>query len=525
MAWRKIIVVKTLPHPIVLLDARAIDFLPYGVGRYAREMAKRLPALRPHWKWLILRHDLAPHIARWAGNGAMTIYDPMPYDDYPVEQQRWQVLYEKYRPDLIHSLWFHTAEAADCIRVLSVQDIIALKGYPDFRTERFISRQPWYYRSLEAADALAVSSLNTLRDIEDLMHFPAPAVRHIPLACSESFKRPSATALAAVRKRYHLPSVYFFASGHYQNAYKNFQLILSAHSRLAGRMATPPCLVVTGKGPVPQHTNLLHLGFVPDRDMAAVIGGATALIYPSKDEGFGLPILEAMTCGTPVLCSHAGSIPEVAGDAAIYFDPSNSCELADGMQVLLDYPSLRDVLVAKGRRRARQFSWVRTAAETVNLYEHLFGQPRPVRHPSCKVDWTKALLADKLPPPSSQPRTPGRFFPPAHQLMGRGDAKSARSLLEQEIRAFPHNLDALRELGKCLKLSGRWEKAAATFMRMLTTAEHLQAPEHLRSATFHLGECLLNLGRKKQAVRQFQRCLEIQPNHKTARMLLRLASK
>ena len=513
---------KRTPQPTLLLDARAIDFLPYGVGRYAREMAERLPLLRPDWNWLILRHDGAAKQTPRNRRGAKVIYDAMPYDDYPVEQQHWTSLYARYRPDLIHSLWFHTAEAADCIRVLSVQDVIALKGYPDFRTERFISRQPWYYRSLEAADALVVSSLHTLQDVEDMMHFPPDAIRHIPLACSDSFKKPSAKAIASVRKRYHLPAVYFFASGHYRNAYKNFDLILWAQSLLAGRKSKPPCLVVTGKGHTPSHDGVIHLGFVPDRDMAAIIAGSVALIYPSKDEGFGLPVLEAMACGTPVLCSYAGSIPEVAGKAAIYFDPSDPQELADAMQSILDQPALRRDLSEKGRVRALQFSWDRTAKKTVALYEHLLKQPRPKREPSCRVDWSSALLADKLPPPSPQPRTPGRFFQYAQKLIQQGHLRAAQTLLRQEAATFPNNPDALRELGKCLKLAGQWKKAAGIFSRMLKVAERLQAPDHLRSATFHLGECLLKLGKNKQAAQQLRRCLKIQPDQASAARLLAL---
>ena len=109
-------------------------------------------------------------------------------------------------------------------------------------------------------------------------------------------------------------------------------------------------------------------GYVDDADLPALYSAATAFVYPSLYEGFGLPPLEAMACGTPVVCSNAASLPEVVGDAAVSIDPLRVESLARGLQDVLGSAGLRDDLRARGLRRAAQFSWDRCAAETLAVY-------------------------------------------------------------------------------------------------------------------------------------------------------------
>ena len=115
------------------------------------------------------------------------------------------------------------------------------------------------------------------------------------------------------------------------------------------------------------------LGTVHERDLAALYSGAACVVVPSRYEGFGLPVLEAMACGAPVLCSSAAPLPEVAGDAAVLFDPRAGGRLALELSRVLASPALRDELRARGVARAREFSWDRTAIETVAVYRRLAG--------------------------------------------------------------------------------------------------------------------------------------------------------
>jgi glycosyltransferase involved in cell wall biosynthesis len=108
-------------------------------------------------------------------------------------------------------------------------------------------------------------------------------------------------------------------------------------------------------------------GYVADEDLPAVYGGAEAFVYPSLYEGFGLPVIEAMACGTPVVCSNTTSLKEVAADAAVGVDPLDEAAIADGLRQLLSDASLRTELRARGLARAKDFHWNRAAEETWNV--------------------------------------------------------------------------------------------------------------------------------------------------------------
>jgi glycosyltransferase involved in cell wall biosynthesis len=110
-------------------------------------------------------------------------------------------------------------------------------------------------------------------------------------------------------------------------------------------------------------------GYVADEDLPALLSGALAFVFPSLYEGFGLPILEAMACGTPVVCSNASSLPEVAGDAALLVDPLDTEQLTSALQQVATYEGLRNELVAKGFHQVQQFSWRRCAEETLRVLE------------------------------------------------------------------------------------------------------------------------------------------------------------
>jgi glycosyltransferase involved in cell wall biosynthesis len=110
------------------------------------------------------------------------------------------------------------------------------------------------------------------------------------------------------------------------------------------------------------------VGLVPEKDLIALYNGASVYAYPSFYEGFGLPALEAFACGTPVCASNASCIPEICGDAAVYFSPQNLSEMAEKFYELLRNDGLREHLIEKGKVRLQEFSWQKMAKETLELY-------------------------------------------------------------------------------------------------------------------------------------------------------------
>jgi glycosyltransferase involved in cell wall biosynthesis len=114
--------------------------------------------------------------------------------------------------------------------------------------------------------------------------------------------------------------------------------------------------------------SIRFVGFVPEEEIPLWYNAAALFVYPSEYEGFGLPVLEALACGTPALASNSSSLPEVAGNAAVLVDPTDVEAIADGMQRLIEDPSLRSHLATEGPQRARSFSWARMAEQTLGVY-------------------------------------------------------------------------------------------------------------------------------------------------------------
>jgi alpha-1,3-rhamnosyl/mannosyltransferase len=187
--------------------------------------------------------------------------------------------------------------------------------------------------------------------------------------------------LAAVREKYALPPEFVLTVGTLEPR-KNLARLVRAHGRLR-RAGYPHELVLVG--PRGWHMAELEyeisalqngirlLGYVPTEDLPSLYSLATAFAYPSIYEGFGLPAVEAMACGVPVIAGEGGAIPEVCGDAALLVDPTSEDELADGLRQVLADGALRETLRARGFERTRRYSWARSAEAMVRVYESVSG--------------------------------------------------------------------------------------------------------------------------------------------------------
>ena len=223
---------------------------------------------------------------------------------------------------------------------------------------------------------LAVSEYTRQLCIEALGADPDRVVV-TPEGVSKEFRPPAAEEVARVRRRFGLDGEYFLFVGELSRR-KNLSRLLEA---FAG-MPRPNTLrlVLAGRPSygyesIEEALSRLHLdgpvvrpGFVGSEDLVALYGGARALVFPSLDEGFGLPVLEAMACGTPVLASRRGAIPEVAGDAALLVHPESVDDLRNSMATLLEDEIIVEDLRRRGLERAREFTWGRTARLTLEAY-------------------------------------------------------------------------------------------------------------------------------------------------------------
>ena len=183
-----------------------------------------------------------------------------------------------------------------------------------------------------------------------------------------------------IRAHYRLPERYFLFVGTLHPR-KNLSRLLVAFARLAGMQSEVDLVLVGARGVGAERfrrqvgklgiASRVHwLGYVPDEDLPGIFAGSLALVFPSLYEGFGLPVLEAMAWGAPVIASNSSSLPEVVGDAGLLVSPYDVRALAEAMSRLLDEPSTRETLVERGHRRAREFSWERCA----DAVERVFGE-------------------------------------------------------------------------------------------------------------------------------------------------------
>jgi len=185
--------------------------------------------------------------------------------------------------------------------------------------------------------------------------------------------------VAEVKQHYSIEGQFIFALGALDPR-KNTLGVLRSFAHLKQLTTVPIWIVVAGL--TPEAKNKFHavisemnldgqvvlLGFIPEDELVALYNGAIVFVYPSLYEGFGMPVLEAMACGAPVITTTAGSIPEVAGNAALFIDPKSPEEIADAILRIISDAELRNLMIGKGFEQARRFSWANTTRQVMEIY-------------------------------------------------------------------------------------------------------------------------------------------------------------
>ncbi|MBI3576807.1 glycosyltransferase family 4 protein [Candidatus Gottesmanbacteria bacterium] len=264
--------------------------------------------------------------------------------------------------------------------VVTVHDLIPFV-FPDKFPRGLKGTFTWQIQkfSLRGATRVITNSQQTSKDLVRFTDFPRDKIDTIHLAPSKSFRKVNRIEAERIKRKYHLPDTFILYVGDV-NWNKNILGLLTAFQNLK------TSLVLVGSAfndgglfEMQQINELTHalrldnvvkkLGFVPEEDLVGIYNLATVCIEPSFYEGFGLPVLEAMACGCPVVCSYAGSLKEIGGPA-ISVDPYDPKSISSGiLYVLSMHDTQREELIKKGIVWAAQFSWKKVAAETVASYE------------------------------------------------------------------------------------------------------------------------------------------------------------
>ncbi|MCI0478329.1 MAG: glycosyltransferase family 4 protein, partial [Anaerolineales bacterium] len=372
------------------IDGRYIqDHFP-GIGRYTYNLIDALARVAPDDRFVVLhnpalknsRYDIAA-LARHPNVKLCRV-------DAPTFSLREQFELLTFNFELVHSPYFIKPYFLRIPSVVTIFDLIPLlfpNDVPSTRARFFFRWAVWL--AAQTATRVIVPSVATRDDLVERLRVPRAKIVVVPLAADARFVPQSGAAIARVREKYALPERYVLYVG-INKPHKNLAVLMDAWARVE----TDAALVIAGawdarytvdseqeagggrqgsRGAGEQSeienrkSKIRFVHDVDDADLPALYAGSTVFVMPSLYEGFGLTPLEAMASGAPVICSHASSLPEVVGDAALMVNPRDADEIARALARVLDDAALRDDLRAKSLARAAQFSWERAARETMEV--------------------------------------------------------------------------------------------------------------------------------------------------------------
>jgi glycosyltransferase involved in cell wall biosynthesis len=370
--------VKPMPKTVTI-DAR---WLVGGIGTYTRNLLQQFHqcANRFEIEAIVRRRDYGSvrHFCP-----SVTVVDTPIY----TLREQWLVARASRRTDLLHVPHYNAPLLHRGPLVVSIMDVIHLSlPAQNRRLGAQLYAKPMLNAVARKADHVVTVSHFSKSEIVRTLGIPESKITVIPCGVSEEYCPPCGKGpqLPSVANELGIQGPFLLYVGNLK-PHKNVATLLRAFAQLRHHKNPPHALVIVGddsrwKPSIVQECQRLgiqddtiFLPYVAQSLLPSVYAAASLLVMPSTIEGFGLPLLESMACGTPVVASRAASLPEVGGEAALYFDPASPEELAAQIERVLQSSQLRDSLRAKGIERAKQFSWQQAARKHAELYSQLLG--------------------------------------------------------------------------------------------------------------------------------------------------------
>jgi len=354
-----------------------------GSGQYTRCLVRELMALETEYTLFLPRHKPG------TGDPRHRLVTPFSHNENLAKLWFEQASFPRAcrEMDVAHVPYFAPPLYPFIPTVVTIHDLIPLilPAYKGSTLVRLYTRLVSI--AAKRAAAIITDSHSSKRDIINLLKIPGERVHVIPLAADKRFKPGVGTAeLDRARRKYSLPQEFILYLGGFDQR-KNMNTLFQGFKCLKERLGDRYPLVIAGTLPskdtafFPRPRRLAEeagvsdavhfIGWVPEEEKPALYSLATLFLYPSLYEGFGLPPLEAMASGTPVIASNAASLPEVVGDGGVLVDPGDPAAWTKAMVALLTSPQKREDLSAKAVKQAQKFSWRKTARETLEVYNQV----------------------------------------------------------------------------------------------------------------------------------------------------------
>jgi glycosyltransferase involved in cell wall biosynthesis len=373
----------------IVIDTRHIR--DFGIGTYIRNLVQALAKLDSENRYILVTYSAdAQELNGLPSNFELSIYERK--DSEVLDQAAFPLYLRGLRADLYHIPLNVVSLLMPTPYIVTVHDMSSLL-FDELPARQRRFRHYQFRRGLERASRVIAVSNATQRDIEGLFGIRAAKIRQIYNAPDPQFLEagpdPSDPEQQLMLERYQIRRPFLLYVGTIRRQ-KNIPRLVEAFAVLRAELEGHPTygdlrLIIIGDE-ISRHPEVRRtviqtrveqavrfLGFVPFETLRTFYASAAAFVFPSLYEGFGLPPLEAMASGTPVVTSNVSSLPEVVGDSAILVNPENVFEIARGIREALTSESLREALIQRGHQQARRFSWESTARQVLEVYREFTG--------------------------------------------------------------------------------------------------------------------------------------------------------
>ena len=373
----------------IIVNACPLNNLPTGIGRYIKSLYAQISQSYPeieinYFDGVRLCKDMpnSPEDQSFWTTAVKIAWKLPPFVPYVARVMMHKKNAARFLKlskgfDVYHEAGYFPFKAAENVKTVFTVHDISLKTLPDFHPKervRFFNK--YFEKSLQFADVIITPSEFTKNELSKIYPESTLSVHPVPLGYDpDVFCPQEKNEIESCRKKYQIPEKYILFVGT-SDPRKNIETIVRAMAYLPASVK----LVCTGWAGWDQSSRqdaemvknrVLLTGYVSDKKLSCLYSGAQAFVYPSVYEGFGLPVLEAMACGCPVVCANRASLPEVAGDAALYCAPDDPECFGEGLNKLFSDVGLCGKMRMKSIAQAEKFSWAKTAEKTIKVFNDI----------------------------------------------------------------------------------------------------------------------------------------------------------